>query len=56
MWTACVVFCPLLWSELRWWSPDDSRERRKVLLQIVLILGAMVIGSAWVVQKMAHWK
>jgi len=55
MWTACVVFCPLLWSELRWWSPDDSRERRKVLLQTVLILGATVTGFTLAVQKIAYW-
>ncbi|KAK0222011.1 squalene epoxidase-domain-containing protein [Armillaria fumosa] len=28
-WTACVVFGPLLWSEIRWWSPDDVKARRR---------------------------
>ncbi|KAJ8695622.1 Squalene epoxidase [Pleurotus ostreatus] len=24
-WTACVVFGPLLWSEIRWWAPSSMR-------------------------------
>ncbi|KXN90334.1 Squalene monooxygenase [Leucoagaricus sp. SymC.cos] len=41
-WTACVVFGPLVWSELRWWSPDDPQERNKVLLQTTLLVGAAI--------------
>lgn len=54
IWTACVVFCPLVWSEIRWWSPDDSRGKRKVLLQIVLIFSTMVAIFALAVQQMAY--
>lgn len=30
-WTAVVVFGPLMWSELRWWSPTDAKRRNRVL-------------------------
>jgi squalene monooxygenase len=29
-WTAVVVFGPLMWSELRWWSPTDTKRRNRV--------------------------
>ncbi|KAF8959626.1 squalene epoxidase [Flammula alnicola] len=31
-WTACIVFGPLLWSELRWWSPSDNSTRNNLLV------------------------
>ncbi|KAJ3765081.1 squalene epoxidase-domain-containing protein [Lentinula raphanica] len=27
IWTAIIVFVPLLWTEIRWWSPDDRNPR-----------------------------
>ncbi|KAF9445856.1 SE-domain-containing protein [Macrolepiota fuliginosa MF-IS2] len=50
-WTACVVFGPLLWSELRWWSPDDSRARNKVLFQSALAIGVVAISVTWTLQQ-----
>ncbi|KAF8638224.1 hypothetical protein AX17_002373 [Amanita inopinata Kibby_2008] len=44
-WTACVVFGPLLWSEIRWWSPQDSAMRSKVVAGAVLSLGLAVMGA-----------
>ncbi|KAF9027516.1 squalene epoxidase [Hymenopellis radicata] len=44
-WTACVVFGPLLWSEIRWWSPDDKKARNRAFLYTLplpLVLGAAV--------------
>ena len=31
-WTACVVFGPLLWTEIRWWSDSDPSKRINLLL------------------------
>lgn len=50
-WKACVVFGPLVWSEIRWWSPDDPRERNKVLLQALLFISAVVVVGAWTLQR-----
>ncbi|KAF8624351.1 hypothetical protein AX17_007152 [Amanita inopinata Kibby_2008] len=44
-WTACVVFGPLLWSEIRWWSPQDSATRSKMVAGAVLSLGLAVMGA-----------
>lgn len=45
-WTACVVFGPLLWSELRWWSPSDSKRRNTIFVfatvPIVLAIAFLV--------------
>ncbi|KAF8889231.1 hypothetical protein CPB85DRAFT_1333980 [Mucidula mucida] len=44
-WTACIVFGPLLWSEIRWWSPDDKKARNRAFLYTLplpLLLGAAV--------------
>ncbi|PPQ81167.1 hypothetical protein CVT26_010479 [Gymnopilus dilepis] len=37
-WTACIVFGPLLWSELRWWSPADSQRKLNQLLFSAFVL------------------
>ncbi|KAG6875754.1 hypothetical protein C0992_002508, partial [Termitomyces sp. T32_za158] len=31
-WTACVVFGPLLWSEIRWWAPTSSTYNMNAML------------------------
>ncbi|KAJ3565971.1 hypothetical protein NP233_g7300 [Leucocoprinus birnbaumii] len=49
-WTACVVFGPLLWSEIRWWSPDDLQTRNKILSQTALVVGAAMFGFTWTLQ------
>jgi len=51
-WTACVVFGPLLWSEIRWWAPHDHVADPKALMSVLLpfafvILG-MAIGLSWI--------
>ncbi|KAF8075287.1 squalene epoxidase-domain-containing protein [Lyophyllum atratum] len=46
-WTACVVFGPLLWSEIRWWAPADTRRRNSVLLTAAVPLLAVMGGMVW---------
>ncbi|GLB41490.1 putative squalene epoxidase [Lyophyllum shimeji] len=46
-WTACVVFGPLLWSEIRWWAPADTRRRNGVLLTALLPVLAVLGGVVW---------
>lgn len=36
-WTACVVFGPLLWTEIRWWSSSGGKSTRSHSLLIALI-------------------
>jgi len=47
-WTACVVFGPLLWSEMRWWSPADSIKRNQMFVlafvPVTLLFTAMTYG------------
>ncbi|KAM6497510.1 Squalene epoxidase domain containing protein [Amanita muscaria] len=45
IWTACVVFGPLLWSEIRWWAPHDHTTRFKVIMSAVLPLGLVLFGA-----------
>ncbi|KAK7465309.1 Squalene epoxidase [Stygiomarasmius scandens] len=42
IWTAIIVFMPLLWSEVRWWSPDDSRVMRNALVGLAIPVGVML--------------
>ncbi|KIK70449.1 hypothetical protein GYMLUDRAFT_972370 [Collybiopsis luxurians FD-317 M1] len=47
-WTAIVVFMPLLWSEIRWWSPNDKNATRSVLLRYgmpVVALATVAFGA-----------
>jgi squalene monooxygenase len=48
-WTACVVFGPLLWSEIRWWAPHNHAARSRVVVSTLLLLffGALV-GWRWI--------
>ncbi|KAG5643931.1 hypothetical protein DXG03_009339 [Asterophora parasitica] len=46
-WTACIVFGPLLWSELRWWAPNDTRSRNVVLAKTALPVLALLGGLVW---------
>ncbi|PPR05224.1 hypothetical protein CVT24_010330 [Panaeolus cyanescens] len=47
-WTACVVFGPLLWTELRWWAPSDTAKRNQValsaLVPVLLVCAAVQYG------------
>ncbi|KAF9072799.1 squalene epoxidase [Rhodocollybia butyracea] len=48
IWTAIVVFLPLLWSEVRWWSPDDKNARKTLLFRYgvpVAALATVAIGA-----------
>jgi len=53
--TACIVFGPLLWSEIRWWSPSDTARRNKVLagmarvaIPVLVAIGcAFAYGGGW---------
>jgi len=36
-WTACVVFGPLLWTEIRWWSPNNIGSIRSQPLLVALV-------------------
>ncbi|KAG6915714.1 hypothetical protein DXG01_010272 [Tephrocybe rancida] len=44
-WTACIVFGPLVWSEIRWWGPANSSHKLlRTMLTILSTLGlAMLI-------------
>ncbi|KAF8890022.1 squalene epoxidase [Gymnopilus junonius] len=42
-WTACIVFGPLLWSELRWWSPSDTRKRDQLFLSALILPFALLV-------------
>ncbi|KAF5379447.1 hypothetical protein D9615_006574 [Tricholomella constricta] len=46
-WTACVVFGPLLWSEIRWWAPTDTRRRNVVFAKAALPVLAVMGGLVW---------
>ena len=35
--TACIVFLPLIWSEIRWWSPTDLLATRRIRRQLFFI-------------------
>ncbi|TFK21857.1 squalene epoxidase [Coprinopsis marcescibilis] len=35
-WTACIVFGPQLWAEIRWWSPSDTKRKNKIFLLAVI--------------------
>ncbi|KAF9483043.1 squalene epoxidase [Pholiota conissans] len=48
-WTACIVFGPLLWSELRWWAASDTSSSRNQffilsLVPLLLLLAAVNYG------------
>jgi squalene monooxygenase len=45
-WTACVVFGPLLWTEIRWWSSSDKSIRSHFLLiALIPIIAFAVVNS-----------
>ncbi|KAF9461143.1 squalene epoxidase [Collybia nuda] len=48
-WTACVVFGPLVWSEIRWWSPSDKSRRNTILAKTTfpIVLAVVGAGLAW---------
>ncbi|KAG5651436.1 hypothetical protein H0H81_008640 [Sphagnurus paluster] len=46
-WTACIVFGPLLWSEIRWWAPADTYRRNVVLAKAALPVLAVMGGIVW---------
>ncbi|KDQ26354.1 hypothetical protein PLEOSDRAFT_1093653 [Pleurotus ostreatus PC15] len=50
-WTACVVFGPLLWSEIRWWAPSsmraDSPTSPSLLNSSSLLVLLSVAGMAY---------
>ncbi|KAG7099879.1 hypothetical protein E1B28_001681 [Marasmius oreades] len=35
IWTASVVVLPLIWSEIRWWSPEEKSLRHRPMLMLV---------------------
>ncbi|TFK37464.1 squalene epoxidase [Crucibulum laeve] len=46
-WTACVVFGPLLWSEIRWWAPAQTGQRTASLLLKLGALSLVCAGVGW---------
>ncbi|RDB27679.1 Squalene monooxygenase [Hypsizygus marmoreus] len=44
-WTACVVFGPLLWTEIRWWAPTDKKRRNSVLVKASVPFLLAVLGT-----------
>jgi len=45
LWTACVAFGPVLWTEIRWWSDSDpSNFLVSSIIPIVLLYAAIVYG------------
>ncbi|KAK2467148.1 hypothetical protein APHAL10511_000697 [Amanita phalloides] len=54
-WTACVVFGPLVWSEIRWWAPHDSAMRSKLIVSAFLPLAVVILGASlswnWIVHS-----
>ena len=43
-WTACVVFGPLLWSEIRWWGPSENVRSSLTFAGLPVLLGLVAIG------------
>ncbi|KAJ3765233.1 squalene epoxidase [Lentinula raphanica] len=41
IWTAIVVFVPLLWTEIRWWSPDDKNARTTIIFRYGMPVAAL---------------
>ncbi|KAJ3989060.1 squalene epoxidase [Lentinula detonsa] len=41
IWTAVVVFLPLLWTEIRWWSPNDKNARTTILFRYGMPVAAL---------------
>ncbi|PFH48637.1 hypothetical protein AMATHDRAFT_149420 [Amanita thiersii Skay4041] len=53
-WTACVVFGPLLWTEIRWWAPRGYAAQFKIIMSttlLPLILAALAasVGWSWII-------
>ena len=45
-WTACVVFGPLLWTEVRWWSSNGkSTWTHFLLIALIPIIAFVVVNS-----------
>ncbi|KAF8159204.1 squalene epoxidase [Crassisporium funariophilum] len=44
-WTACVVFGPLLWTEIRWWSGSDTSKRNQLLLSVFIPIALLYLAS-----------
>ena len=45
--TACIVFGPLLWTELRWWTAAEASRGQLLIMSLVpllLLLGAVNYG------------
>ncbi|EEB94103.1 hypothetical protein MPER_07144, partial [Moniliophthora perniciosa FA553] len=44
IWKACVVVLPLMWSELRWWSPEAKSIQQVSLIRGLGIPAVVVLG------------
>ncbi|KAG6820534.1 hypothetical protein H0H93_015705 [Arthromyces matolae] len=50
-WTACVVFGPLLWSEVRWWAPTHAGHGSSSLLLRTTMSLISTIGLAFLIYR-----
>lgn len=46
-WTACIVFGPLLWSELRWWSPSDMSKHIQLIVFALVPIAVLSVTTVY---------
>ncbi|KAF8635148.1 hypothetical protein AX15_000526 [Amanita polypyramis BW_CC] len=44
-WKACVVFGPLVWTEVRWWAPHNWTGYSRVVASALLSLMLVILGA-----------
>ncbi|KAF9528978.1 squalene epoxidase [Crepidotus variabilis] len=52
-WTACVVFGPLLWSEIRWWSSNDSTKKTQLPVSTLLSIAVLTAATVYSLPSLA---
>ncbi|KAG6827569.1 hypothetical protein H0H87_004427 [Tephrocybe sp. NHM501043] len=50
-WTACVVFGPLLWSEIRWWAPAGNSDKAHYALLRTIMPLISTLGIAMLIYR-----
>ncbi|KAJ3496117.1 hypothetical protein NLJ89_g10531 [Agrocybe chaxingu] len=46
-WTACVVFGPLLWTEVRWWAANETSKRNHFVASVVIPLALLYLATTF---------
>lgn len=52
-WTACVVFGPLLWTEIRWWSSNDSTKKTQLPVSTLLSIAVLAAATVYSLPSLA---